>query len=655
MAPRPSPLPTMRLVLGRLWIPLVVFAATAASAVACIKPAPTSLSTSLSGGGNEGAEITVTEGAKVKDRATLSGENASKATGTVKYAVYKDKECKELATKAGEVTVKEGKVPDSEEKELKAGAVYYWQAEYGGDSLDEPSTSLCSKEVLTVKAKTTLATKLTGGGKEGEEITVAEGSKVKDTATLSGTSSSTATGTVKYAVYKDKECKELVTKAGDVSVSAGSVPNSEEKELEAGAVYYWQAEYGGDSLHEPSTSACSKEVLTVKAKTTLATKLTGGGKEGEEITVAEGSKVKDTATLSGTSSSTATGTVKYAVYKDKECKELVTKAGDVSVSAGSVPNSEEKELEAGAVYYWQAEYGGDSLHEPSTSACSKEVLTVKAKTTLATKLTGGGKEGEEITVAEGSKVKDTATLSGTSSSTATGTVKYAVYKDKECKELVTKAGDVSVSAGSVPNSEEKELEAGAVYYWQAEYGGDSLHEPSTSACSKEVLTVKAKTTLGTELIGGGEEGTEITVAEGDPVSDTATLSGTSSSTATGTVKYAVYKDKECKELVTKAGEGEVKEGKVPDSEEKELEASAVYYWQAEYSGDSLHEPSTSPCQQRGPDRQGQNHACDQTHRRRQRRRRRRTERRRKPARGGRQYAGDRHGDAKREKCLGSYW
>src|SRR5262249_23610503 len=54
----------------------------------------TSLSTSLKGGGKEGAEITVAEGSKVKDTATLSGENASKAGGTVDYAVYKDKECK---------------------------------------------------------------------------------------------------------------------------------------------------------------------------------------------------------------------------------------------------------------------------------------------------------------------------------------------------------------------------------------------------------------------------------------------------------------------------------------------------------------------------------------------------------------------------------
>src|SRR5689334_20268470 len=111
---------------------------------------------------------------------------------------------------------------------------------------------------------------------------------------------------------------------------------------------------------------------------------------------------------------------------------------------GKAPASEEKELEAGAVYYWQAEYGGDSLHEASKSTCSKEVETVKATTSVSTKLSGGGKEGEEIVRSEERRVGKEGRLSGTKSSTDKGTIKYAVYKDKECKELATKAGEGEV-------------------------------------------------------------------------------------------------------------------------------------------------------------------------------------------------------------------
>jgi RHS repeat-associated protein len=110
----------------------------------------TSIATSLKGGGQAGTEITVAEGSKVMDTATLSGENASKATGTLTYKVFSDSKCEKLATEAGKVTVKEGKVPDSEEKALEAGKKYFWQAEYSGDATNKTSTSTCSSEVLTV-------------------------------------------------------------------------------------------------------------------------------------------------------------------------------------------------------------------------------------------------------------------------------------------------------------------------------------------------------------------------------------------------------------------------------------------------------------------------------------------------------------------------
>jgi hypothetical protein len=555
----------------------------------------TSITTSLKDGSKEGAEITVTEGSKVKDTATLSGENASKAGGTVKYKVYKDKECKELATSAGEVTVKEGKVPDSEEKELEAGAVYYWQAEYSGDSSNEPSTSTCSKEVLTVKAKTTLATKLSGGGKEGEEITVAEGSKVKDQATLSGTKSSTAKGTVKYAAYKDKECKELATKAGEGEVKEGKAPASEEKELEAGAVYYWQAEYGGDSLHEASTSTCSKEVLTVKAKTSLSTSLAGEEPlgeepvEGEEITVAAGATVVDSASLSGTNSAKATGTIKYAVYSDAKCEKLVTEAGELAVAEGSVPASDEEVLEEG-VFYWQATYSGDSLHEATTSPCS-EIATVMAATSLVTSLSGEGEEGGELVVAEGSPVTDEATLSGPNASKATGTIEYFVYGDPECTELVTEAGEASVAGESVSSSAPETLEPG-VYQWQAVYSGDGANHASVSSCGAATEIVRPPLT--SELSGGGETGPAIEVTEGTLVSDQAALHGENSAKATGTIDYTVYSDSKCEEPAVEAGGGTIEEGNVPASEEVGLEPG-TYYWQAEYSGDISNPPATAIC------------------------------------------------------------
>jgi putative sterol carrier protein len=549
----------------------------------------TTLTTSLSGEGKSGEEITVNEGSKVKDTATLSGTNASKATGTVKYKVYADKECKELVTSAGEVTVTSGSVPASEEKELEAGRVYYWQAEYSGDTNNLSSKSTCGKEVLTIKAKTSIATSLSGASKSGEEITVNEGSKVKDTATLSGTKSSTATGKVKFKAYKDKECKELASEAGEGSLSEGKA-SSEEKTLGAAAVYYWQAEYPGDSLHQPSTSTCGKEVLTVKAKISIATALQGEGKGGEEVSVALGSPVGDTATLGGTDAANATGTVEYFVYSDSKCKELVAEAGEVSVAGGSAPLSEEEKLEEG-IYYWQAVYSGDSLHEAATSSCGSEVARVIAATAVTTSLSGEGHEEAEIGVVEGSPVTDTATLSGKHAAEAEGTVAYAVYGDSGCEELVAKAGEVTVSGGIVPASSEETLEPG-VYYWQAEYSGDSVNHTAKSSCGSEVEIVGPPVT--TMLSAGEVSEEDIEVLEGTAVTDQATLYGAHASEATGTVEYFVYSDSECKELVAEAGEVSVEGEEAPPSSEETLKAG-TYYWQAVYSGGGEMPPATSPC------------------------------------------------------------
>jgi lysophospholipase L1-like esterase len=444
--------------------------------------AKTSLTTSLSGEGKEGGTITVREESAIKDKATLSGTSVSKAGGTVTYSVYADPECIELAGEAGTVTVSAGVVPTSSEEKLPPGT-YYWQAVYSGDGLNEGSTSKCGTETAVVTPK--ISTTLSGEGQSGEELEVKEESAVKDTATLYGEHASTATGTVKYAVYSDKECKTLVTKAGEVTVTGGSVPASSEEKLKAGT-YYWQAVYSGDEHNPAATSICGTEVDLVQTTTSLTTSLSGESKSGKEIEVKEGAAVKSSATLSGTNSSTATGYVKYDVYSDSECKELVAEAGDVTVAGGAIPESNELTLPFGT-YYWQAVYSGDGTNHGSASACGSEKSVVTAPVT--TSLSGESKSGAELEVEETASVKDGATLHGEHVSTATGTVKYAVYSDSECLHLVKEAGEVTVVAGSVPASKEEKLSPGT-YYWQASYSGDTEIPAAKSKCGAEVAIVK---------------------------------------------------------------------------------------------------------------------------------------------------------------------
>ncbi|MGO9761051.1 MAG: hypothetical protein ACLP1Q_07320 [Solirubrobacteraceae bacterium] len=339
---------------------------------------------------------------------------------------------------------------------------------------------------------TTLSTLLSFGVSDpsGEDLTVPEGVPAQDTATLGGSDAASATGTVTYRVYSDSECKDLIAEAGTVSVSGPSVPSSNPETLAPGT-YYWQATYSGDELNDPSTSVCGSEIETVEPPqpTTLTTLLSDGSKSGEHITVAERVAVHDSATLAGANASTATGTVTYRIYSDSECKHLLAKAGSVTVNGTSVPPSSPVTLAPGT-YYWQATYQGDELHDESTSVCGSEIETVEPPqpTTLTTSLSGGGKSGERVAVAEGVPVQDSATLAGANASSATGTVTYMVYSNSECSNLVAEAGTVSVSGAAVPPSTAETLAPGT-YYWQATYNGDELHEPSFSECGSEVETV----------------------------------------------------------------------------------------------------------------------------------------------------------------------
>jgi hypothetical protein len=122
------------------------------------------LKTSLSGEGKSGETITVKEGAPVTDSATLSGEHASEATGTVEYKVYSDKECKTEVANAGTVTVAGSSVPPSNPETLPAGT-YYWQASYSGDTQNKPAKSDCGAEVLTVEKETPKCTKAVGNAR----------------------------------------------------------------------------------------------------------------------------------------------------------------------------------------------------------------------------------------------------------------------------------------------------------------------------------------------------------------------------------------------------------------------------------------------------------------------------------------------------------
>ncbi len=114
--------------------------------------APTTLTTSLSGGGSKGATITVPPGTSVTDSATLTGANVATAGGTVTYSVFSDAACKVSAGSPSTVNVTGGAVPNSNPVTLSTPGTYYWVASYSGDSTNGASASSCGSETETVTA-----------------------------------------------------------------------------------------------------------------------------------------------------------------------------------------------------------------------------------------------------------------------------------------------------------------------------------------------------------------------------------------------------------------------------------------------------------------------------------------------------------------------
>ncbi|HEY1830464.1 MAG TPA: hypothetical protein VGG38_09490, partial [Acidimicrobiales bacterium] len=222
----------------------------------------TTVSTSLSGGSSSGASITVPTATAVTDQATLSGTNASVATGTVTYNVYSNASCSVLVNGGtAQAITTAGTLPASASVTLGIPGTYYWQASYSGDTYNSASKSSCGAEIETVKSSPTLATTSSGNGLSGGTFS--------DSATLSGSSGTITGETVGFSLYPSlTDCTGTTGALSGSPVSAalavnGVTPQSGLITVPSAGTYYWQATYGGDSSNNAASSTCSSEVVTV--------------------------------------------------------------------------------------------------------------------------------------------------------------------------------------------------------------------------------------------------------------------------------------------------------------------------------------------------------------------------------------------------------
>jgi hypothetical protein len=117
-----------------------------------LEQAPTAISTIQRSGTEQGSELTIAAGTiGESDTATITGLNASIATGTVDFALYSNSSCSGTPTFSGSATAVGGTaaIADGGSPGLPPGK-YYWIAAYAGNQYNGASASVCGSEVLNV-------------------------------------------------------------------------------------------------------------------------------------------------------------------------------------------------------------------------------------------------------------------------------------------------------------------------------------------------------------------------------------------------------------------------------------------------------------------------------------------------------------------------
>lgn len=165
----------------------------------------------------------------------------------------------------------------------------------------------------------------------------------------------------------------------------------------------------------------------------------------------------------------------------------VSAAGSASFSGAGV---------AAGNYWIKGGYGGQTgagfTFQPSADTSCPELTVLAPATSLATALTGGGSTGASLTVTPGTAVSDSATVSGSDASAATGTITYTVYATSACTTPVAGGTTQTITTpGKLPASAPVTLSTSGTYYWRASYSGDPANQPSSSACGAETETVAA--------------------------------------------------------------------------------------------------------------------------------------------------------------------
>jgi hypothetical protein len=344
----------------------------------------------------------------------------------------------------------------------------------------------------------------------GTPPTVSAGTTVHDTAMLSGASSN-AGGTVTYNRFTNDECSGGPDDSEDVTVTNGVVPDSSDFTPTAAGSYSYQAVYNGDSgqpQNLPATSPCEPLTVTAlnsSASTDIHSGTTDPAGGPSVVTSAQiGSSVHDLATVTGTAAGgIPSNTVTFSVWLGRTtCPSgagapLPDATATVSLNASGVADPAlAQTVPVGGLAY-KAHYNGSNTYSESDSACEPLTAT-KINSSASTEIHDSS---ENVvpnggTVAAGSSVHDSATITGTAAGgTPTGPVTFTFYRGGNCTTGTSEsAGTVYLVNGVAHPSSSKVPSTAGSYAFKAHYNGSTTYNGSDSACEPFVVVPKSVVT-----------------------------------------------------------------------------------------------------------------------------------------------------------------
>ena len=408
--------------------------------------------------------------------ATVAASSGSTPTGTTTFFVG--------STKLGAATLSSGKATLAIPAVNMAAGTYAVVANYGGSSVNSPSTSTAA--TLVVSAATTTTTLVA-------PAQVTTGQSATFTASVKAASGAVATGSVAFS-------------AGSTSLGTGTLSNGQVTltvpalSLTAGS-YAVSATYAGNSVDSTSTSASA--MMTVVSPVIATTTTVSAPSQ-----VTNGSAATFTAAVSAASGASPTGTVTFS-------------AGSTSLGSGTLSGGKAT-LTVSAINLpvgtsaVTASYAGTTTHSASTSAAV--TLTVVNPVIATTTTVSAPSQ-----VTTGTAATFTAAVTPASGTSPTGTVTFS-------------AGSTSLGSGTLSSGKATltvpaiSLPAGT-YAVTASYAGTTTNSASTSAAVTLTVVnpVIATTTTGTA---------PSQVTNGKSATFTATVTAASGGTPTGTVTFA---------------------------------------------------------------------------------------------------------------------